>query len=499
MITNKIQEKEVSAEMSGTNSDKKLGLMGLVVLLISAMIGSGIFDLPKNMSVVSGATGQIIAWITTAIGMWFIAETFVMLSDTNPTLTAGLYKYGEVGFGPLVGFLSAWGYFICECFSIVAYAVLMMSTFNYFLPGVFTGGNNLNSTIGSSIVTWIIFFLVLGGSNVSSTIQKVATTITFIVMIIFVGTALYHFKWATFTTNMSAGHNIAHLKDVNLGSLHKQILGTMMITLWLFGGIEGAVVMSGKAKKQSQIPKATIIGFISCTILYAAINLLPLGTFSYGELAHMQSPSTAEILTRWWHSNLGRNVITIALLIAVSSSWISWVQMLAELPQRAAAEDHTFPKFFAKRSKKDVPVNSILIATLVMQITIIIAHFNQNAYQTILIITGTMTIGPYLISSLYLVKISRNKDVFPTISKHRQPTTLFVGIVATLYILIMAYSAGIKYVTLSFVVYLLGIPLYIWARKEQHDGKPIFNLTQTIIVIVMTLIAIAGIIVLVIK
>lgn len=36
------------------------------------------------MSQVAGVTAQMLAWITTAIGIWFIAETFVILSDVKP-------------------------------------------------------------------------------------------------------------------------------------------------------------------------------------------------------------------------------------------------------------------------------------------------------------------------------------------------------------------------------------------------------------------------------
>ena len=89
--------------------DNQLSFAGLVAICVSAMIGSAIFDLPKNMATVAGATAQILAWITTGIGMWLIAEVFMILSAVKPDLTAGMYDYGVKGFGPFVGFLTAWG------------------------------------------------------------------------------------------------------------------------------------------------------------------------------------------------------------------------------------------------------------------------------------------------------------------------------------------------------------------------------------------------------
>lgn len=468
----------------------KLGLVGLIALCVSAMVGSGIFDLPKNMSQVAGVEAQIIAWITTGIGMWFLAEMFMILSDIKPNLTAGLYKYGEVGFGKFVGFFTAWGYFICECFANVAYAVLVMSTLNYFFPGWFTGGSNWPSVIGASIITWLITALVLRGVKVSSTVQKISTAIMLAVMVMFIVTVVAHFNGHIFTDNITATHAVSHLSDKPLGSVSHQVFNTMMITLWLFGGIEGAVVMSGKAKKESQVSKATIIGFIICLLLFALTSIASLGVYSYGELSQMTSPSTAYILTSLWHSTLGRDVITFGLLVAVFSSWISWVQMLSELPQHAA-EDGAFPKIFAKTSKKSVPVVSVIVATIIMQIIIVIAHFDNNAYQTLLTITGTMTVAPYMISAMYLIKISKDDRLYPDNTKHKRQAALTIGILSFIYTVIMGIAAGWNYIAISFIVYALGIPLYVYAQHEQGNKK-IFNKGEWLFVAIIILVAIFG-------
>lgn len=471
----------------------KLGLVGLIALCISAMVGSGVFDLPKNMSMEAGVTAQFISWIITGIGIWFIAKMFVILSDVKPNLTAGLYKYAEVGFGPFSGFFTAWAYFICECAANAAYAVLVMSTLNYFFPGVFTGGNNWPAVIGASIITWLITALVLQGVKISSGIQKVATAFMLAVVFVFLATVLFHFNLHTFTANAAATRAVPSLQDKPMGSIMHQVMNTMMVTLWLFGGIEGAVVMSGKAKDVRQVSKATIIGFIVCLVMFAAVGMLSLGVYSYGELTNMTSPSTAYILMNLWHSTLGRDVITVALLFAVFSSWISWIQMLAELPQHAAADEGSFPRAFAKISKKGVPAFSIIIATIVIEAVILIAHFDSSAYQMLLTIVGVMTIPPYLFSAMYLIKISKNKDSndFAVNTKHSRKSALAIGILAFLYIIFMAYSAQIKYTFISFIFYAIGIPIYILARK-QH-GKKIFSKGEIIFAVIIVLVAIYGI------
>ena len=218
------------------------------------------------MSMEAGVTAQFLSWIITGIGIWFIAEMFVILSDVKPDLTAGLYKYAQVGFGSFTGFFSAWAYFVCECAANAAYAVLVMSTLDYFFPGTFTGGNNWPSVIGASIITWAITALVLRGVEVSSGVQLIFFAIMLAVVIVFLVSVLFHFNIHTFTTNMNATHSVPSVSDKPMGSVMHQLMNTMMVTLWLFGGIEGAVVMSGKAKNVKQVATATVIGFVICLV-----------------------------------------------------------------------------------------------------------------------------------------------------------------------------------------------------------------------------------------
>lgn len=470
----------------------KLGLFGLLALCISAMVGSGVFDLPKNMSMEAGLTAQIISWIVTGIGIWFIAEMFVILSDVKPDLTAGLYKYAQVGFGDFSGFFTAWAYFICECAANAAYAVLVMSTLDYFFPGTFTGGNNWPSVIGASIITWAITALVLRGVEVSSKVQSFATVLMLSVVVVFLVTVAAHFNPHTFALNASATKAVPSASDKPMGSVMHQLMNTMMVTLWLFGGIEGAVVMSGKARDVKQVPKATVIGFIVCLVMYALVGTLSLGVYSYGQLAKMTSPSTAYILTNLWHSTLGRDVITVALLFAVFSSWISWIQMLAELPQHAAKSEGSFPKAFAKVNSKGAPAFSIIVATIVIEIIILIAHFDQSAYQMLLTIVGVMTIPPYLFSAMYLIKISSpSMTDFDSQTKHSKNSGMIIGILALAYILFMGYSANIKYTLISFIFYAVGIPVYMYARKQ--NKRQMFTKGESIFAIVIVLVALYGV------
>ncbi|MGL4450644.1 MAG: arginine:agmatine antiporter, partial [Sarcina sp.] len=146
-----------------------------------------------------------------------------------------------------------------------------------------------------------------------------------------------------------------------------------------------------------------------------------------------------------------------------------------------------------KISKKGVPAFSIVVATVVIEVVILIAHFDSSAYQMLLTIVGVMTIPPYLFSAMFLIKISRDKKDadFAINKKHTQNKALIIGILAFVYIIFMAYSAQLKYTLISFIFYAIGIPLYMIARK-QH-GKKMFSKGEAIFAIIVVLVAIFGV------
>ena len=148
-----------------SNDNKKLGVTALAALVVSAMVGGGIFSLPQNMAQGAAAGAVIIAWVITGIGIFFIANTFRVLSAARPDATAGIYAYARLEFGRFAGFQMAWAYWLCNIFGNVGYAVLLMDALNYFFPGTFTGGNNLWSILGGSIVIWTMNFAVLRGTQ----------------------------------------------------------------------------------------------------------------------------------------------------------------------------------------------------------------------------------------------------------------------------------------------------------------------------------------------
>lgn len=476
------------AGSSGDDS-KKLGLFALIAVVISAMVGGGIYDLPQNMAAGASAGAIIVAWIVTGIGMWFIANTFRILSSARPEMTNGLYTYAEDGFGRLWGFLIAYGYWVCNCFALVAYSILIMTTINYFFP-YFQGGNNIPAIIVGSIITWIMYFITLAGAKSTSFLNNIGTVAKLVPVAIFILLLLTIFKLSTFTTDFWGVKDGIAL-TFSFDNLLPQVKSTMLVTLWLFIGIEGAVVVSGNAKSQTTVRRATLIAFILMVIIYALVSLLGLGVFSQAQIGSMTNPSMGTILQDRFGS-WGAIIINIGVIVSVLSSWLVWMIMLAEMPT-SAAKDGTFPDYFLKKNEAGANSHSLLITTAVIQVILLFSYFAGNAWNTMISITGVMALPCYLLSTLYLFKIAYKKE-YPKDIFASATNAVVTGILGSVYGVWLIYAAGLNYLMIACIVYAIGLPIYVYSIKKKDPNATLFKPYEKVVVVITIVLALAAVI-----
>ena len=465
----------------------KLGILGLACIVISSMVGGGVFSLPQNMAAGASAGAVLLAWGITGVGMYFIANTFSVLCRVKPNLTAGIYMYARDGFGPYVGFTIGWGYWLCQIFGNVGYAVITMDALNYFFPPYFAGGNNLLSIVCGSVLIWGFNFIVLRGVKQASMLNVIGTVGKLVPLLLFCLILLFAFHFDKFDLNflgkMAEGGK-------TLGGLSTQLKSTMLVTLWAFIGIEGAVVLSNRAKSSADVSRATFLGFLGCLVIYVGLSVLPFGFLTQEEIAAVANPSTAGVLEKvvgpWgaWLMNCG-------LLVAVLSSWLAWTMITAEIPA-AAAENGTFPQAFARQNKNGAPSFSLWVTSALMQAAVLVVYFANNAWNTMLSITGVMVLPAYLASTLYLWKLVED-GAYEKITSSGRAGALATSILGTGYALWLVYAAGLKYLFLAVIFLAAGIPVFVWARRQQATHQPVCTKGELGVMSILVVFAVAAI------
>jgi len=450
---------------------KKLGLGALTGLVVGTMIGGGIFGLPANMASVSAAGPILIAWIITGIGIVALAFVYQNLAVRRPDLDAGVYSYAQAGFGRFIGFNSAWGYWICVLLGNVSYAVLLFSALSFLFP-VFGNGNNWQSILGASIIVWLINMLVLRGVR-RAAIVNIITTITKLVPIfVFIIAVMICFKLSSFRLDFWGTGSPA------LGSILNQVKNTMLITLWVFIGIEGATVVSERAKQRSDIGKATIIGISGALIIYLLVSLLSFGVMSRPEMAGLKQPAMAHILQAvvgTW----GLAFISVGLIISLGGAYLAWSVLAAEIPY-VAARNGVMPAIFKRENSRGSPASSLWITNGLIQLFLIITLFSHSSYQSLFLIASTAILLPYFLSGAFAWKLALAREWYKT--GESRSKDLVTGVISTIYATWLMFAAGLDKILTCSVLYAFGIILSVIARK-QANADMIFTKREKILAI----------------
>ncbi|WP_315336400.1 arginine-ornithine antiporter [Pseudomonas grimontii] len=452
-----------------SESPGKLRLGALVALVVGSMIGGGIFSLPQNMAASADVGAVLIGWVITAVGMLTLAFVFQTLANRKPDLDGGVYAYAKAGFGDYMGFSSAWGYWISAWLGNVGYFVLLFSTLGYFFP-IFGEGNTPAAVIGASVLLWAVHFLVLRGIKEAAFINLVTTVAKVVPLVLFVLIAVFAFKLDIFTAD------IWGLKNPDLGSVMNQVRNMMLVTVWVFIGIEGASIFSARAEKRSDVGKATVIGFITVLLFLMLVNVLSLGIMTQPELAKLQNPSMAAVLEHVV-GHWGAVLISVGLIISLLGALLSWVLLCAEI-MFAAAKDHTMPEFLRRENANHVPANALWLTNAMVQIFLVITLFSASTYLSLIYLATSMILVPYLWSAAYALLLAVRGETYENALKERRKD-LFIGAVALIYAVWLLYAGGTKYLLLSALLYAPGVILFAKAKHEL--GKPIFTNVEKLI------------------
>jgi len=466
-----------------SDSPGKLRLGALVALVVGSMIGGGIFSLPQNMAASADVGAILIGWAITAVGMLTLAFVFQTLANRKPNLDGGVYAYAKAGFGDYMGFSSAWGYWISAWLGNVGYFVLLFSTLGYFFP-IFGEGNTVAAIIGASVLLWAVHFLVLRGIKEAAFINLVTTVAKVVPLVLFILIALFAFKLDIFTSD------IWGIKNPSLGSVMDQVRNMMLVTVWVFIGIEGASIFSSRAEKRSDVGRATVIGFITVLLLLVLVNVLSLGIMTQPELAKLQNPSMAAVLEHVV-GHWGAVLISVGLIVSLLGALLSWVLLCAEI-MFAAAKDHTMPAFLKQENANHVPVNALWLTNAMVQVFLIITLFSESTYLSLIYLATSMILIPYLWSAAYGLLLAVRGETYENALAERKKD-LVIGSIALVYAVWLIYAGGLKYLLLSALLYAPGAILFAKAKRE--SGQQVFTAIEKVIfaaVVVGALIAAYG-------
>lgn len=444
---------------SGPSTTVKIGVATLAAMVVGSMVGAGVFSLPARFAGSTGVLGALVAWLVAGTGMLLLAFVFQNLAMRRPDLDAGVYAYAKAGFGQFAGFFSAIGYWASACAGNVTYWILIMSTAGALVPALGEGNTPLAFVL-SSIGVWAFFLLVRRGVKEAAGINRVVTIAKLVPILVFVVLALTVFDPAVFAGNLHG--------SADAGTLFEQVRGTMLITVFVFLGVEGASVYSRHARKRSDVGRATILGFLSVLAIFASVTIVSYGILPLEDIAALRQPSMAGVLEAavgpW-----GGVLVSVGLVVSVLGAYLAWSLMAAEVLM-VAAKDGDLPRFLARTNAADAPGSALLMSSVAVQLLLVVTLFSRDAFNFALDLTAVLSLVPFLLAAGYALRLAVTGETYDGRSAART-RQLVVGVLATLYTAFLVWAAGLGFLLLSFLLYAPATALFALARREQ--GRPV--------------------------
>ena len=464
----------------------KLGLPALTAMVVGSMVGAGVFQLPARFATQTGVYGALIAWAIAGTGMLCLAFVFQALAVRKPNLDNGVYVYARAGFGLYPGFLSAVGFWASACAGNAFYWVLIMTTISQLFPelgGVFGTGDTWPAFIVSVAAVWSFFLLIRRGVKEAAWINFIVTIAKLVPLGLFLVLVIFFFDGSVFMGNLTGGYDLP-----GGDSLLQQVRGTMLITVFVFLGIEGASVYSRYAKRREDVGIATVLGFLSVLALFASISILSYGILPKEEIAGLLQPSVGGVLEAavgTW----GGTFIRLGLIVSVLGAYLAW-QLLAADVVYAAAKDNDMPRYFAKLNSQQVPEHAVLWTSIFVSTILFLVQFVQNALDFTLDLTAALSLAPFALASAYAVKIAWRGEGYERAAKMRN-RELVIAAISTAYTLFLIWAAGYVFIFLACILLAPATILYFMARRQQKEQ--VFTPAGLIIFLVVLAFAAVGI------
>ena len=462
---------------------QKMTLPTLTAMVVGGMVGAGVFSLPARFGVATGILGSLIAWAIAGTGMLMLAFVFQNLAMRKPELDSGVFIYAKAGFGDYAGFTSAIGFWASAVAGNTFYWVFISATLGAFFDG-FGDGDTVLAVALSTAGIWVFHYLIARGVRDAAVINRIVTVFKILPILVFIVVLLVSLDAGVFAENWTAyGYG-------ELGNLGDQVRNTMIITTFVFLGIEGASVYSRYAKRREDVGKATVLGFLSVLSIFALVTLASYSVKPQPEIADTRQPSMVglfeSVVGEW-----GEVFISVAVIVSVLGAYLAWTLMAAEV-MFIPARSEDFPRFLALENANGTPITALVVTSIAVQSLLALTFVVSDALNFMLDLCTSLALVPYFLAAAYALKLGLTGESYevekPRV-RHRE--TIFAG-AATAYTLFLFEAAGLKFLLLSAIILAPATLLYVKARSE--NGRRIFTPTEIALFVIILVAGVVGVV-----
>ncbi len=429
---------------------QKLNLFDATMIVISGIIGTGIFINPYIVAQKVHTSFWILAvWI--AGGALALAGAFVFaeLSTVMPKV-GGQYAFFREAFHPLVAFLHGWSLlFIIQSGATAAVAV----AFAQYLIRLLQLPTNIVTPLAIAVLVALALFHALGIKPGAMLLNIITFGKTIAIAVLVV---------VAFLLTKQSGISFEPLTAPNLQgvSLLSAFFAGLVPVMFSYGGWQNLNFVAEEVKDPLRnLPRAILIGVLCVIAVYVSANIAYVHVLSAPALAATKTPA-ADVAGQLLGAR-GANAITILIVIS-SFGFLNLALLSAPRVYYAMAADGLFFKSIAKLSPRfHAPTNAILLQGFLAALFAL-----TNTYDKLV---GYAVFADWIFFALAGAALMVFRTTLPNAPRPYKtplyPLTPILFIVAGLGIVVNTFIADRTNAVIGAVIIAVGVPVYfLWKR-----------------------------------
>ena len=441
-------------------------------IVAGTIIGSGIFRVPGVMMKDVGSAGLVYAvWIVGGLLSFFGALTYAELGAVRPW-AGGEYVYVRDAYGPLLGFLYAWTWFLIakpgSIATVTTAIVDVLSTFPRFsflaktlLVWHISSQRSFEINYGHLVAiaaTVLITALNYIGVRKAGGFQLVFTSlkILMIVAIIIIGFSASAGSWSNFHTRFLGAK----------GGVGGFVLA-LVAALWAYDGWNDLNMVGGEIRNpQRSIPIALISGVAVVAILYMGINAAVQYVMSANLIANSKVP--ASIATEIALGRSGAVLVSIGMILSMLVTLNGTVMSGGRVPFALARDGYFFRALAEVHPRFHTPSTALVVQAVMAVVLLLIV----GAFSELLNLTIFAEWLFYMIAaSTIFVFRKREPDTTRPYRAWGYPVVPALFIIAAAFLLYVTFTENLRNSAAGVALILAGIPVFYYFAKTNKPER----------------------------
>jgi APA family basic amino acid/polyamine antiporter len=476
--------------------ERGLGLFDSTMVVVGAMIGSGIFIVPAEMSRHIGSSGWLlVAWILT--GMLTIAGAlcFGELSAMMPH-AGGMYLYLREAYSPMWGFLYGWTLFsVIETGTIAAVAIAFarfsgvlwpsISEDHYFIAPVHLSTHYAVSLSTAQLLAIGAIALLTAGNMLGLrygkliqnvfTIAKTAALAGLIILGFFYGR-----NAAAVSANAASAWQPHGMDSLGRGLSATTIFGLFVaICVSQTGSLFSAdswhnIAFTASEVKHAErnVTRAMVMGATVVIVLYILANVAYLITLPLEAIQHAPADRVGTATLQAIFPQIGAYVMAAAIMISTFGT-INALTLTGARVYYAMARQRLFFPFAGNLNAANVPGASLALQGLWAVLLVLPRVYDPatrswgNLYSDLLeyVISAALIFYVLTVSAIFRLRVTRPDASRPYRTLGYPLVPAFYVFTATLILIVLfVYRSSTTWPGL--LIMFLGVPVYLAVKKK---------------------------------